>query len=351
MLVFDADAREPLWKIRAREVRVMRLLCRRPRWFCALGGSIFVSLAMLSGCGTSSDGASTTNSSGGAGATLSTAVSLELVSEKKFSKLIAGSDLNHFEASGVIASGGKLYVAFDNTKQIATLDTSLTSATLGPGDVTQSQYEGITATDDARFLAMIESVSESDARSAVAQLDANTAFTSMALTDTAFAHVNKGFEGIAWLRKSGTEYLLGLCENNACKDDDTSPGQGRVKVMVQIDGVWTTQVTLQIPSSVAFLNYSDLALRDNGDGSYAAAIVSRRSSLLWMGTLTTSPWALTGPNSFYTFPRTNDGEIQYCSVEGVSFLGANVLAFVSDKRDGAPCSDKAESVHLFQLPP
>lgn len=305
----------------------------------------------LSACGTPSDTLpSAANSNGGSGATLATASSLELVSEKKFSKLISDPALAHFEASGVVASAGKLHVAFDDTTQIATVDTSLASATLGAGEISESQYEAITATDDARFFAMIETVSANDPRAEVVELDANTAFIGAAFTDTTFEHVNKGFEGVAWLRDQGREYLLGLCENNACKNDDTAPGEGRVKVMTLLDGTWTTQATLEVPSAAAFLNYSDLALHANGDGSYTAAIVSRKSSLLWLGTLSTSPWALTGPNSFYAFPRTSEGEVQYCSVEGVTFLGANVLAFVSDKSEGAPCNDKSESVHLFQAP-
>jgi hypothetical protein len=320
------------------------------RFHAALKWGIALSLP-LSACGTHSEGSSSVaNSDAGAGATLTTAAPLELVSEKRFSKLISHSALDHFEASGVVASAGKLYVAFDNTTQIAILDTSLDSATLGPGDATASQYEAITATDQARFLAMIETVSASDTRAEVAELDANTALVGTAFTDTTFEHVNKGFEGTAWLRVQGTEYLLGLCENNACKNDDTTPGEGRVKVMTELNGTWTTQVTLTVPNAAAFLNYSDLALHENDDGSYTAAIVSRKSSLLWTGTLTTSPWALTGPSTFYAFPRNSQGEVQYCSVEGLTFLGANVLAFVSDKSDGAPCNDKAESVHLFRTP-
>jgi hypothetical protein len=70
---------------------------------------------------------------------------------------------------------------------------------------------------------------------------------------------------------------------------------------------------------------------------------------MWIGTLTTAPWALTGPSSLYAFPRTDDGKIQYCTVEGVTFLGPTVLAFVSDESDGAaPCGDKDESIHAFK---
>jgi hypothetical protein len=185
----------------------------------------------------------------------------------------------------------------------------------------------------------------------VVALDASTVALGQAFTDVTFAHSNKGFEGLAWLRVSGSEYLLALCENNDCQDDDSTPGNGRVKLLGLLDGIWTTQLTLALPSGVAFLNYSDLALQKNADGTFSAAVVSHKSSQLWLGTLTTEPWALTGPGTFYTFPRAADGSIQYCSVEGVTFLGPSVFAVVSDKADGsAGCSAEEESIHVFQTP-
>jgi hypothetical protein len=285
------------------------------------------------------------------GHSLASALGLQLVVEKKLAKLLPKGGADHDEASGIVASGGMLYVAFDNLSQIAAVDTSLEHAKLGPGDTSESQYEAITASDDGRFFAMIESANDTDARAAIAELDANTALLGQAFTDTSFEHANKGFEGVAWLRASGTEYLFALCENNDCKDDDSTPGEGRVKLLSKVDGVWTTQAALKLPESVGFLNYSDLALRDNGDGTYAAAVVSHKSSALWLGRLTTSPWAFSGPSGFYLFPRTDAGLIQYCSVEGITFLGPTVLAAVSDKSDGsAPCTGEEESIHIFQLP-
>ena len=283
------------------------------------------------------------------GRSLASAKTLELVAEKKLSKLLRKED--SYEASGIVASGGMLYVASDNSTVVAAIDTSLGDGALGPGDASESQYEAITATDDGRFFAMIETVSETDARAELAELDSSTVLLEQSFTDTTFEHVNKGFEGLAWLRIAGTEYLLALCENNNCKDDDSAVGKGRVKLLAKVDGVWATQASLKLPESVAFLNYSDLALQDNGDGSFTAAIVSHKSSALWLGTLSTSPWAFSGPSTFYVFPRTEQGVVQYCSIEGVTFLGPSVVAAVSDKSDGsAPCTDEEESIHIFKLP-
>ena len=311
-----------------------------------------LAVSLLPACGSNAaQPARPTPSTSPDGASPSTAFSLLLVAEKKLSKLFSSKNLEHYEASGVVASSGALYVASDNTTEIGVVDTSLDSGALGPGKATNSQYEAITATDDGRFYAMIESTSETDTRGAVAELDTTTAFVSQAFTDVQFAHVNKGFEGVAWVRLADREYLLALCENNDCMDDDSTPGNGRVKLLYLSGGVWTTQQTLALPSSVAFLNYSDLALQSQADGTFTVAVVSHKSSAMWQGTLSTSPWSISGPGTFYAFPRTPDGAIQYCSVEGVSFLGPSVFAVVSDKADGSTaCNAKDESIHIFQTP-
>jgi hypothetical protein len=283
-------------------------------------------------------------------ASLATALELQLVQEKKIDKLLPNA-LAHYEASGVTVAGGQLYVVFDGASAVAAIDTALDEGTLGPGTGTPSQYEAISATDDGRFYVMVETFSEDDTRGQVVALDSSTAVVSAAFTNTSFPAYNQGFEGVAWLRASGTEYLLALCENNACGDDEVDPGQGRVQLLALQGGTWVTRLVLPLPSSVTFDNYSDLALLDNGDGSYRAAVLSRKSSALWLGTLTTEPWMFAGPGEFYSFPLS-DGDTSYCSLEGITFLGPRSLALVSDASDGdKPCKTEEESIHLFQLPP
>jgi hypothetical protein len=278
-------------------------------------------------------------------------LTLELVAEKKLSKLLPGKGVDHFEASGIITSGGMLYVASDNITKIAAIEPSLNEGTLGPGEVTASQYEAITVSDDGRFFAMIETATDTGGGAEVAELDADTAFVSQSKTDTDFAAANNGFEGAAWLRVDGKEYLLALCQNNDCKRDDTPPGKGRARLLAWVGSVWTTEATLKLPETAQFASYSDLALRNNEDGTYAVAVVSRKSSALWLGTLSTSKWSFDGPSQVYVFPRAADGKIKYCSVEGVTFLGPNLVAAVSDKSDdGKPCTETQESIHLFQMP-
>ncbi len=295
----------------------------------------------------------TPESSAKAGSSLTLPLGLELVAERKMAKLFSDKTIAHYEASGVTASSGALYVASDNTTRIGRIDTSLDDGTLGPGDGSDSQYEAITATDDGRFYAMIETASADDPRAKVVELSSSLAIVSEAFTDVSFKHVNKGFEGVAWLRGAETEYLLALCENNDCKDDDSAPGQGRLKQLSLVNGVWVTQSTLKLPSTVAFLNFSDLALTQNANGTFTLAVVSHKTSALWLGTLSApasgAAWAVTGPGTFYVFPRADDGTIRYCSVEGITFLGPGVFAVVSDKADGSTaCRDEEESVHIFQ---
>ncbi len=327
--------------------RALPFAATAPSALCFLAVS-----ALLPACGSKSDSANAASDAGSAdGSSVASALSLQLVSEKKLSKLLSTKKIDHYEASGVVAAGGTLYVASDNATAVAAIDTSLSDGTLGPGDATESQYEAITTTDDGRFFAMVESADETDTRGKVVELDATTAVLSTAFTDVSFEHANKGFEGVAWLRVAGTEYLLALCENNDCADDDSTPGKGRVKLLALVSGVWTTQATLKLPSSVAFLNYSDLAIQPNPDGSYAVAIVSHKSSAMWLGRLSPASWTLNGPGTFYVFPRASDGAVQYCSIEGVTFLGPSVFAMVSDKADGsAGCSAEEESIHVFQAP-
>jgi hypothetical protein len=316
------------------------------------GWALFVVAALLPGCGASDAPPPPSTESGAAdGSSLDRALSLQLVTEKKLSKLLPTKDVDHYEASGIVASAGMLYVASDNLTRIAAIDTSLSKGKLGPGEIIDSQYEAITASDDGRFFVMVETASDVAGSAEVVELAADTAFVEQRETDATFEHANKGFEGAAWLRASGKEYLLALCENNNCKDDDSPPGEGRAQLLALVDGVWRSEASLKLPEVAAFLDYSDLALRSNGDGTYAAAVVSHKSSALWLGTLSTSPWAFIGPSTLYVFPRTEDGAVQYCSVEGVTFLGPNVLAAVSDKSDGnEPCTDSEESIHIFQLP-
>jgi len=273
---------------------------------------------------------------------------LTLVASKKLGKVVSDPDIDHYEASGVTAVGGKLYVVSDNVTKLAIIDASLTSGVLGPGDASESQYEAITSTDDGRLFVMKESADDADTRGQIVELDSTTAVTGTAYADTVFPHTNKGFEGLAWVRAGDEDYLLALCENNRCQDDDSDPGEGRVHVLSLSGGIWTTQLTMKLPESAAFLDYSDLALLPLGADRYSVAVVSHKSSELWLGTLDAASWAFLDEGVIYDFPLNDDGELQYCSLEGVTFLGPTIFGMVSDKSEDDACKEQAESVHVFQ---
>lgn len=278
---------------------------------------------------------------------------LKLVQERKLSKLLS-SAADDYEASGVTAREGFFYITFDNMTSIGIVNASLSSASEIVGEIKGSEYEGITFEDHgtAHFYVMKEMDNDSDPpRGKIIQLDASANHEGSEWTDVGFEDDNKGFEGIAWVWANEADHLLGLCEGNFCKDESASTGNGRIKVLLQQSSAWVTETTLNIPPEASFRDYSDIALLDNGDGTFKVAIVSQESSALWLGTLTTSPWELSGPGIVYAFPRTANGALQYCDIEGVTFLNGNSLAFVSDKSTGSDaCKDKDESVHIFAIP-
>lgn len=314
----------------------------------------FSLIAALSACGAAPDesGAAEEGPSGEATHALATLV---LVNETKLSNLVNLSS-SDYEASGVQLSGGYLYIVLDNTSKIAKVNTSLTSGSFVGGGTGETNYEGITLDTygTQHLYVMKEMESDSDKRGKVLQLDTSANYKDTEWTDMTFTKKNKGFEGVAWLRWGSDDWLLGLCEGNYCTDDDVNVGNGRIKVMIQSGSGWDVQSTLNVPSSANFKDYSDIALLDNGDGTYRVAITSQESSKLWIGTLSTntSPWSFTGTATVYDFPKTGSGKTQYCTVEGVTFLSATRIAVASDMdtSGSSACNSKDESVHVFDIP-
>lgn len=268
--------------------------------------------------------------------------------EIKLSKLF-GKDLDHYEGSGVALRDGSLYMVFDDSPRLGIADVGLTTGHLGPGGTADSQFESITA-NASGFYVVVEA--DAAGTSQVIPFDTNGNASAPQPTDASFvANPNKGIEGAAWITSGGTEYLLALCEGNFCADDTTSYGNGRIKVLALANGRWTTQTTLSIPSAAAFADYADLAIRARGDSSFDIAVLSQASAALWLGTLTTSPFAIQGPGQIFDFPKNADGTEAYCELEGITFLDASTFAMVSDKtNDKTYCNDKDTSAHIFHLP-
>jgi hypothetical protein len=82
------------------------------------------------------------------------------------------------------------------------------------------------------------------------------------------------------------------------------------------------------------------------------AVLSQRSSALWVGTFSPGSWEIADDDTCYNLPRDEKGRIQYATAEGVSWLDNNHLVVVSDKaKDHEPhWRAKERRVHIFALP-
>ena len=311
---------------------------------------------------------------------------LRCVDEKKIAamgvpRLTRGG--GDYEASGVQLKDGELMVVFDNSLRMLTVDTALTQASLSAGCGSpscdqKSQYEAITwdAQGADHFFVAIESAEKRDGSRTTNQAQVvaygvddldDPEFTQW--TDVTFDTASLGMEGLAWLwhcpagDAKGDDYLLGLCQRKCSPGGDSS--KGWVQVLKQRPHPWTSERHLKLP--VAFSNYNDIALYPPfpqtcdcaatcpgggaNRGKYRVAVVSKDPGL-WIGELDTTTWSFTS-GKVYAFPEDTAGDTVYCNVEGVTFLSESRVAVVSDatdKNDAAPCRQKEQMIHIFDLP-
>jgi len=274
---------------------------------------------------------------------------LRLDRERKISQIIPISGVSDYEASGVHLQGGYLYVVFDNMTKIGRISPSLTSGSYASGGSSSqnSQYEGITYDDyNTQHFYVI---AEGSSTGRVVQYDsaASGGSATYEQTNVSFSNDNKGFEGVAWLRRNNNDYLLGLCEGQACTSTVGGSLPGAIKVLAQSGSSWVTETTLYLPSSVAFADFSDIALLPQAGGTFKVAVTSQESKRLWIGTLSATSWSFLDAGTIYAFPSSS-----YCNIEGVTFLSATQLAMVSDMTSDntTSCNDKDEMIHVFSLP-
>ncbi len=272
---------------------------------------------------------------------------LRLVREASFDDLL-GNSLDRYEASGVTVADGELVVAFDNSTKVAVVDLALQDAylekTAGGG---HSNFEALTWDPvRERYYALVEADRRgSKWRGRIWELDDDLDRRRRSWLDGhEVSHAGKGFEGVAYFRHDGEEYLLALLEGNHGRGDAKSRerGHGRIKVFQRgSGGSWSMSVTVRVPEGAKFSDYSGLDIRDG-----RLALISQESSMLWVGELDPSAWTLS-KGQVYRFPRDRS-TIRYGSVEGVAWIGADRIAVVSD-RPGAGCEAKSESIHVFEI--
>jgi hypothetical protein len=267
---------------------------------------------------------------------------LTLVAERPLRELLDGGRL---EASGVEARGGSLYVVFDDTPDVARVRGDLSEAEWIETDGGGRGYEGIAwSSDERRFFCVIEGREhDGEVRAKVAEYDERLRLIDEAWLPGALSDENKGYEGLAAVTREGRTCLLALREGD--DDDDDGVVRGRIDIFRRKkdgDG-WKKLDSLTLPSNVRFADCSGIDVA--GD---RVAVVSQQSSALWLGRLAPDAWEFIGDGQVYLFPRDDDGEILYESVEGVAFLDAGRLAVVSDRVTGAH-SDHEKAIHIFAI--
>jgi hypothetical protein len=289
--------------------------------------------------------------------TLREAVALELCREAKVSDLLGVAENERFEASGVAAVDGMLYVIFDNRSEIGSFGAALLPADERSRLIRQqcdrdTGYEDIAHdASTGRFFILVEALPHRDGFFAmVREYDSSFAYIAGAWLDFPLAGPNKGLEGLACVRRAGQTYLLALCEGNRCADSEAGrrPGGGRIQVFARNGKRWGRVDTMRLPPTLPFEDYSSIALAGE-----RLCVVSQESSALWVGRLAAADWRLADDGATFQFPRDDEGHRVYCNVEGVSWLSDRHVVVVSDKAkpdQTRRCRSKDQSIHVFALP-
>jgi hypothetical protein len=290
---------------------------------------------------------------------MGTVPTLELVRESKICDLMSCGQLtSRWEASGVLVKGGHYFVVFDNRTEIARFADNLklnnTNGLFGIAHKV-SGYEGITYNGaKQRFYLLVEARKQANGhyQALIVEYDDEFRYLKDRPVEFLFKSSNKGFEAVAHVRRNNKDYLLALCEGNKCKcgEKGRTPGGGRVQVFEKAKKQWRHSHTIELPSTVPFVDYSGMSI-DHG----RVAIVSQVNSMLWVGQFDEAGWTWRNAGELYAFPRSGDGSIQYGNIEGVGWISRTRIVAVSDKRKKKNQTDKGltekdQSVHIFDIP-
>ncbi len=196
-----------------------------------------------------------------------------------------------------------------------------------------------------RIFCVIESMEDTDGtyRGFVSEYDREGRLQRCERLETAFTTPNKGFEGLAFLRQEGTEYLYAMCEGNLCTD--AKSGGGRIQAFTRTtEGSWAWSHEVKLPDSAEFEDYAGISYRDG-----RIAVVSQASARVWVGEIGKDARAIVaGSERVYRFPKKS-----YGNVEGIAWLSADTLVAVSDakkSRQPATCAKRDQSIHIFRIP-
>jgi hypothetical protein len=276
---------------------------------------------------------------------------LELIREEKLYRLLPGrKKSSRLEASGVaLADETTALVVFDNLNWVARIDLSLEknprnvllpAPSLGPG------FEDIAIDkSEQRVFCLVESVEDFDGhlRGFVAEYNVEGKYLQCIRLHTQFEKANKGFEGLAHLRRGQEEWLYALCEGNL--GTSAKKGGGRIDVFVRgEDGGWEGTHQIKLPKEAEFSDYSALAY-DYGK----IAVTSQESARLWVAELDEDKKIFVpGSGRRYRFPSKS-----YGNIEGIAWLSDDTIVAVSDRaKSNQPdrCKKKDQSIHIFRIP-
>ncbi len=276
---------------------------------------------------------------------------LELIREEKLYRLTPGKKKSdRLEASGVaLIDAKKALVIFDNLNVVARIDLSLKPGKRNRLYATPSVGEGFEdiAVDheERRVYCIIETMVDTDGkyRGFVSEYDDKGRLQRCERLETEFTSPNKGFEGLAFLRRDGKQYLFAMCEGNLCTD--AKSGGGRMQAFTRTpEGSWIWSHEVKLPMSAEFKDYAGMSYRDGH-----LAIVSQKSSRLWVGDVDEKGRKIVkGSERVYRFPSKG-----YCNVEGIAWLSGDMLVAVSDKKKKKQpdaCARKEQSIHIFHIP-
>ena len=276
---------------------------------------------------------------------------LQLIREEKLYRLTPGKKKSdRLEASGVaLIDEETALVIFDSLNLIASIDLSLkpgernrlfAAPSIGEG------FEDIAIDhEEKRVFCIIETMEDTDGkyRGFVSEYDHQGRFQRCERLETAFTSPNKGFEGLAFLRRGGKELLYAMCEGNLCTD--AKSGGGRIQAFTRTpEGSWAWSHEVKLPDSAEFEDYAGVSYRDG-----RLAVVSQASARLWIGRVDEKARTIVPDSgSVYRFPKKG-----YCNVEGIAWLSKDTLVAVSDqkkKRQPDVCGKKDQSIHIFRIP-
>ena len=237
---------------------------------------------------------------------------LELVREVKLYRLVPGKKKSdRLEASGVaLSDDDTALVIFDSLNEIARVDLSLEPSDrnqLFPAPAIGEGFEDIAIDkEQKRVFCVIETMEDTDGkyRAFVSEYDGEGRFQRCQRLETEFSSPNKGFEGLAFLRHEGTEYLFAMCEGNLCTD--AKSGGGRIQAFTRTpEGSWAWSHELKLPASAEFEDYAGISYREG-----RIAVVSQASARVWVGEVDKETRAIVeGLEHGYRFPK-KDQSIQ-----------------------------------------